>query len=91
MASLKSMLLQSAAILKPGGRMVVLTYHSLEDRIVKDFFKFGNFEGKAEKDFFGRVIAPLKQVNNKVIVPTDEEIERNPRSRSAKLRIAEKL
>ena len=91
MASLKSMLMQSAAILKPGGRMVVLTYHSLEDRIVKDFFKFGNFEGKAEKDFFGRVIAPLKQVNNKVIVPTDEEIERNPRSRSAKLRIAEKL
>ena len=91
MASLKSMLMQSAAILKPEGRMVVLTYHSLEDRIVKDFFKFGNFEGKAEKDFFGRVIAPLKQVNNKVIVPTDEEIERNPRSRSAKLRIAEKL
>ncbi len=91
MASLKSMLTQSAAILKPGGRMVVLTYHSLEDRIVKDFFKFGNFEGKAEKDFFGRVIAPLKQVNNKVIVPSEEEIERNPRSRSAKLRIAEKL
>ena len=91
MASLKTMLMQSAKILKPGGRMVVLTYHSLEDRIVKDFFKFGNFEGKAEKDFFGRVIAPLKQVNNKVIVPSEEEIERNPRSRSAKLRIAEKL
>lgn len=91
MASLKSMLTQSAGILKPGGRIVILTYHSLEDRIVKDFFKFGNFEGKAEKDFFGRVIAPLKQVNNKVIVPSDEEIERNPRSRSAKLRIAEKL
>ena len=91
MASLKTMLTQSAAMLKPGGRMVVLTYHSLEDRIVKDFFKFGNFEGKAEKDFFGRVIAPLKQVNNKVIVPSEEEIERNPRSRSAKLRIAEKL
>ena len=91
MASLKSMLTQSAGILKPGGRIVILTYHSLEDRIVKDFFKFGNFEGKAEKDFFGRVIAPLKQVNNKVIVPSAEEIERNPRSRSAKLRIAEKL
>lgn len=91
MASLKTMLMQSAKILKPGGRMVVLTYHSLEDRIVKDFFKFGNFEGKAEKDFFGRVIAPLKQINNKVIIPSEEEIERNPRSRSAKLRIAEKL
>jgi 16S rRNA (cytosine1402-N4)-methyltransferase len=91
MASLKSMLMQCAEILKPGGRIVVLTYHSLEDRIVKDFFRYGNFEGKAEKDFFGRVIAPLKQVNNKVIVPTEEEVERNPRSRSAKLRIAEKL
>jgi 16S rRNA (cytosine1402-N4)-methyltransferase len=91
MASLKSMLMQCAEILKPGGRIVVLTYHSLEDRIVKDFFRYGNFEGKAEKDFFGRVIAPLKQVNNKVIVPSEEEIERNPRSRSAKLRIAEKL
>ena len=77
MASLKSMLKQCVEILKPGGRIVVLTYHSLEDRIVKDFF--------------GRVLAPLKQVNNKVIVPSDEEVERNPRSRSAKLRIAEKL
>ena len=91
MASLKSMLKQSAEILKPGGRIVVLTYHSLEDRIVKDFFKYGNFEGKVEKDFFGKVLAPLKQVNNKVIVPSEEEIERNPRSRSSKLRIAEKL
>lgn len=91
MASLKSMLKQCIEVLKPGGRIVVLTYHSLEDRIVKDFFRYGNFEGKAEKDFFGRVIAPLKQVNNKVIVPTEEEVERNPRSRSAKLRIAEKL
>ena len=91
MASLKSMLKQCVEILKPGGRIVVLTYHSLEDRIVKDFFRYGNFEGKAEKDFFGRVLAPLKQVNNKVIVPSDEEVERNPRSRSAKLRIAEKL
>ena len=91
MASLKSMLKQCVEILKPGGRIVVLTYHSLEDRIVKDYFRYGNFEGKAEKDFFGRVLAPLKQVNNKVIVPSDEEVERNPRSRSAKLRIAEKL
>lgn len=91
MSSLKSMLQQSVEILKPGGRIVVLTYHSLEDRIVKDFFRYGNFEGKAEQDFFGRLIAPLKQVNNKVITPSEEEIERNPRSRSAKLRIAEKI
>lgn len=91
MSSLKSMLQQSVEILKPRGRIVVLTYHSLEDRIVKDFFRYGNFEGKAEQDFFGRLIAPLKQVNNKVITPSEEEIERNPRSRSAKLRIAEKI
>ncbi|MBQ3576479.1 MAG: 16S rRNA (cytosine(1402)-N(4))-methyltransferase RsmH [Coprobacter sp.] len=91
MSSLKSMLQQSVEILKPGGRIVVLTYHSLEDRIVKDFFRYGNFEGKAKQDFFGRLIAPLKQVNNKVITPSEEEIERNPRSRSAKLRIAEKI
>lgn len=91
MASLKSMLKQSTELLKAGGRIVILTYHSLEDRIVKDYFKYGNFEGKAEKDFFGRLTAPLKLVNNKVIVPTEDEIERNPRSRSAKLRIAEKI
>lgn len=91
MASLKCMLKQSTELLKPGGRIVILTYHSLEDRIVKDYFKYGNFEGKADKDFFGRLTAPLKLVNNKVIVPTEEEIERNPRSRSAKLRIAEKI
>lgn len=91
MASLKSMLRQATEMLRPGGRVAVLTYHSLEDRIVKDFFKYGNFEGKAEKDFFGRVIAPLKPVNNKVIVPSEQEIESNPRSRSAKLRIAEKI
>ena len=91
MSSLKSMLQQSVEILKPGGRIVVLTYHSLEDRIVKDFFRYGNFDGKAEQDFFGRLIAPLKQINNKVITPSEEEIERNPRSRSAKLRIAEKI
>lgn len=90
MSSLKNMLQQSVEILKPRGRIVILTYHSLEDRIVKDFFRYGNFEGKAEQDFFGRLITPLKQVNNKVITPSEEEIERNPRSRSAKLRIAEK-
>ena len=88
---LKSMLSQSLKVLKPGGRIAVLTYHSLEDRIVKNYFKTGNISGKVEKDFFGRIDSPFRLVNNKVIVPSDEEIERNPRSRSAKLRIAEKL
>ncbi|MDD2961709.1 MAG: 16S rRNA (cytosine(1402)-N(4))-methyltransferase RsmH [Muribaculaceae bacterium] len=88
---LKSLLQQSLKVLKPGGRITVLTYHSLEDRIVKNFFKTGNIEGKADKDFFGRVSTPFKLINNKVIIPGDEEIERNPRSRSAKLRIAEKI
>ena len=69
--------------------LVVITYHSLEDRLVKNFLKTGNFEGKAEQDFFGNIRSPFRLVNNKVIVPSDEEIERNPRSRSAKLRIAE--
>jgi len=69
---------------------VVLTYHSLEDRIVKNFIKSGNCEGDIKKDFYGRTITPLTAINNKVIVPSDEEINRNPRSRSAKLRIAEK-
>lgn len=90
MDSLRSMLQQAAEMLKPGGRLAVITYHSLEDRIVKNFIKTGNVEGVVEKDFFGRVNAPLRAVNNKVIVPTDEEVERNPRARSAKLRIAEK-
>ena len=90
MDSLRSMLQQASEMLNPGGRLVVITYHSLEDRIVKNFIKTGNVEGVVEKDFFGRVSAPLVAVNNKVIVPTDEEVERNPRARSAKLRIAEK-
>ncbi len=90
MDSLRNMLKQASEILNPGGRLVVITYHSLEDRIVKNFIKTGNVEGVVEKDFFGRVNAPLRAVNNKVIVPTDEEVERNPRARSAKLRIAEK-
>ena len=90
MDSLKTMLKQAVELLKPGGRLVVITYHSLEDRIVKNFIKTGNVEGNVEKDFFGRVETPLRLVNNKVIVPSDEEIMRNPRSRSAKLRIAEK-
>jgi 16S rRNA (cytosine1402-N4)-methyltransferase len=87
---LKDFLEQSVALLKPGGRLVVITYHSLEDRLVKNFIKAGNFEGKQEKDFFGNVSSSLQAVNRKVIIPTDEEIERNPRARSAKLRIAEK-
>lgn len=86
---LKSLLVQSLEVLNPGGRLVVLTYHSLEDRLVKNFFRSGNFEGKLEKDFFGNIISVLKPVNTKVIVAGEEEIERNPRARSAKLRIAE--
>lgn len=89
MRALKEMLQGTLKVLKPEGRLVVITYHSLEDRLVKNFLKTGNFEGKAEKDFFGNVNSPFRLVNTKVIVPTDAEIERNPRSRSAKLRIAE--
>ncbi len=90
MEALKEMLAAAVKVLKPGGRLVVITYHSLEDRIVKNFMKTGNAEGKAESDFFGNVHAPLSQVNSKVTVPDADEIARNPRSRSAKLRIAEK-
>lgn len=86
---LKSLLNQSLEVLKPEGRLVVLTYHSLEDRLVKNFIRSGNFEGKVEKDFYGNVLSPLKAVNNKVIIADDAEVERNPRARSAKLRIAE--
>jgi 16S rRNA (cytosine1402-N4)-methyltransferase len=90
MDALREMLEAAVNALKPGGRLVVITYHSLEDRMVKNIMKTGNVEGKLVQDFFGRIEAPLKPVNNKVIVPDEEEIERNPRSRSAKLRIAEK-
>ena len=90
MEALKEMLNAAAEALKPGGRLVVITYHSLEDRIVKNMMKTGNIEGKAEQDFFGNVQTPFRLVNNKVIVASDEEVARNPRSRSAKLRIAEK-
>lgn len=90
MEALKEMLYAAAEVLKPGGRLVVITYHSLEDRMVKNIMKTGNIEGKAEQDFFGNVQTPFRLVNNKVIVASNEEVERNPRSRSAKLRIAEK-
>lgn len=90
MSALKELLTSVVDILKPGGRLSVITYHSLEDRIVKNIMKAGNIEGKIEQDFFGRINTPFKLINNKVIVPPDEEQEQNPRSRSAKLRIAEK-
>lgn len=90
MEALKEMLSAATEALKPGGRLVVITYHSLEDRIVKNFMKTGNAAGKSEQDFFGNMQTPFRLVNNKVIVASDEEVTRNPRSRSAKLRIAEK-
>ena len=90
MEALKEMLTAATEALKPGGRLVVITYHSLEDRMVKNIMKTGNVEGKTTQDFFGNLQTTFKLVNNKVIVPDEEEIERNPRSRSAKLRIAEK-
>lgn len=89
--ALRSFLEQAAERLQVGGRLVILTYHSLEDRLVKNFMRYGNFDGNAEKDFYGRLITPFKQINSKPITPDDEEIMRNPRSRSAKLRIAEKI
>ncbi len=90
MDALKEMLQSAAELLSPGGRLSVITYHSLEDRMVKNIMKTGNTEGKAKQDFFGRIETPFRLVNNKVIVPDDNEQEQNPRSRSAKLRIAEK-
>ena len=90
MDALKEMLKSATELLKPGGRLSVITYHSLEDRIVKNVMKSGNPEGKVTQDFFGRIETPFKLINNKVILPSQEEKERNPRSRSAKLRIAEK-
>ncbi len=90
MRSLEKFLSGAAASLKPGGRLVVITYHSLEDRMVKNFIKTGNIEGKVEKDFYGNSKAPLKAVNRKPILPQESEIAANTRARSAKLRIAEK-
>lgn len=90
MEALKEMLAAAVRVLKPGGRLVVITYHSLEDRLVKNLMKTGNTEGRVVKDFFGRVETPFRLVTNKVIVPDEAEQQRNPRSRSAKLRIAER-
>lgn len=91
MEALTEMLEQALTWLKPGGRLCVISYHSLEDRLVKHFFRSGNFEGKQVKDFYGNVETPFKLVNRKVIVPTEEEQRLNPRARSAKLRVAEKI
>lgn len=91
MQALEEMLAAAVKSLRPGGRLSVLTYHSLEDRMVKNFMRSGKVDGKVETDFFGRRLSPMRPINNKVILPTEEEMEKNPRSRSAKLRVAEKV
>jgi 16S rRNA (cytosine1402-N4)-methyltransferase len=91
MEALQMALEQSLKMLRPGGRLVIMSYHSLEDRMVKNFMRSGTVDGKVEKDFYGRVSTPFEIVTRKVVVPTPEEVERNPRSRSAKMRAAIKL
>lgn len=91
MAALRAMLTGAVEMLAPGGRLAIITYHSLEDRLVKNFMRTGNFEGKENKDFYGRSLSPLRPLGSKPVVATEEEIAANPRSRSAKLRVAEKL
>lgn len=88
---LEKFLLQTADVMKPGARLVVMSYHSLEDRLVKNLMKRGNLDGSIEKDFFGKVLKPFEEVNRKPILPSEEEIQRNTRARSAKLRIAKRV
>ncbi len=88
--TLKDFLSQTINVLRPGGRLVIISYHSLEDRLVKNFMRSGNFDGKIEKDFYGNIISPFKPVTRKAIIASDSELEGNPRSRSAKLRAAER-
>lgn len=89
MGALRHLLQNSLKVLAPEGRLAVITYHSIEDRMVKNFMRTGNVEGKAEQDFYGRILTPWKLINRSPIVPSAEEVENNPRSRSAKLRVAE--
>ncbi|MDE6137550.1 MAG: 16S rRNA (cytosine(1402)-N(4))-methyltransferase RsmH [Muribaculaceae bacterium] len=91
LGALRALLRQALKVLRPGGRLAIITYHSLEDRLVKNFMRTGDIDGREQKDFFGRSLAPMRLLNAKPIVPDDAEIEANPRSRSAKLRVAEKL
>lgn len=91
MDALRRFLESTVKVLRPGGRLAVITYHSIEDRMVKNFMKTGNIEGVEDKDFFGKVSSPWKLITRSPITPSDEEVERNPRSRSAKLRVAELL
>lgn len=91
MQALEQFLTQTIEVLRPGGRLAIITYHSLEDRLVKNFIRSGNFTGNVQRDFYGRADVPLKALSNKPIVPSEAEVERNPRSRSAKLRVAVKL